>query len=114
MITRHRLALLALSAALLAPSASASAQELPRTWQEENNFRAGPTPFEPLMKFWYELDAMSDLVSMQPLTHTLLGREMKLITIAEPAVETPQDALRSGKTIVLLAPSVHGRETSPK
>ncbi len=92
----------------------ASAQQLPRTWQEVNNFRAGPTPFEPLMDFWYELDAMSELVSMQPLTETLLGREMPLIVIADPMITTPQDALRSGKTIVLLAPSVHGGEVSPK
>ena len=90
------------------------AQELPRTWQEQMSFRSGPTPFEPLMQFWYELDAISEIVSMRPLTHTLLGREMKLITIADPMVTTPQDALRSGKTIVLIAPSVHGGEVSPK
>src|SRR5690606_2642598 len=34
--------------------------------------------------------------------------------IAEPAITKPQDAIRSGKTIVLLAPSVHGGEVSPK
>jgi hypothetical protein len=90
------------------------AQELPRTWQEQMDFRSGPTPFEPLMEFWYELDAMSPIVSMQPLTHTLLDREMQLVTIADPPITTPQDALRSGKAIVLLAPSVHGGEVSPK
>jgi hypothetical protein len=66
------------------------------------------------MEFWYELDAMSELVSMRPLTHTLLGREMFMITIADIPITTPQDALRSGKTIVLVAPSVHGGEVSPK
>jgi hypothetical protein len=101
-------------ALVLATGSNLSAQQLPDTWQEQNMFRAGPTPFEPLMQFWYELDAMSELVSMQPLTHTLLDREMVLITIAEPAITTPQDALRTGKTIVLLAPSVHGGEVSPK
>lgn len=99
----------------LAPPAGAQQQpQLPRTWQEEQNFRAGPTPFEPLMRFWTELDAASELVSMQPLTRTLLGREMPLVVIAEPHVTTPEDAIRSGKTIVLLAPSVHGGEVSPK
>ncbi len=92
----------------------AASQQMPQTWQEMNNFRAGPTPFEPLMDYWYELDAMSELIHMEPLTETLLGREMPLIVIAEPAITTPQDALRSGKTIVLLAPSVHGGEVSPK
>jgi hypothetical protein len=86
----------------------------PQTWQEQQNFKAGPTPFEPLMKFWYELDAMSDLVSIRPLTKTLLDREFTLVTIAKDPVATPQDALRSGKTIVLIANAVHGNETAGK
>ena len=102
------------SALLLGGRATLDAQQLPRTWQEQQNFRSGPTPFEPLMAFWFELDAMSDLVSMQPLTRTLLDREMPLITIAEPAITTPEDAIRSGKTIVLVTPSVHGGETAAK
>lgn len=57
---------------------------------------------------------MSELVHMAPLTRTLLDREMHLVTIADPPIRNPQDALRSGKTIVLLAPSVHGGEVSPK
>ena len=109
---------LALVAAIVAVSAAlpvqVDAQQLPRTWQEEQNFRSGPTPFEPLMEFWYELDAMSELVSMQPLTETLLGREMKLIVIADDPIVNAEDAIRSGKTIVFVAPSVHGGEVSPK
>ena len=95
-------------------TATLQAQQLPQTWQEEMKFRAGPTPYEPLMKFWRELDEASEIVSMQPLTRTLQGRDLPLIIIAEPAITNPQDALRSGKTIVLLAPSVHGGEVSPK
>ena len=111
-----RRVLVAVSAALAVASSGSelAGQELPLTWQEQNDFKAGPTPFEPLMEFWYELDRVSEVVSMAPLTTTLLGRDMKIITIAEPAITTPQDALRSGKTIVLLAPSVHGGEVSPK
>jgi hypothetical protein len=113
--TRRLTGSLLLLAAALAGAPELHAQDqLPVTWQEENDFRAGPTPFEPLMEFWYELDAASELVSMQPLTRTLLDRPFNLVVIAEPHVATPQDALRSGKTIVLLAPSVHGGEVSPK
>lgn len=86
----------------------------PQTWQEAQNFRSGPTAFEPLMKFWYDLDAMSDLVSIRPLTRTLLDREFTLVTIAKDPVATPQDAIRSGKTIVLIANAVHGNETAGK
>jgi hypothetical protein len=81
---RHRTYALFATLALLAiPAARAEAQQLPQTWQEQQNFRSGPTPFEPLMEFWYRLDEMSPIVTMQPLTHTLLDREMQLITIAD-------------------------------
>jgi hypothetical protein len=107
-------AVTAFIAAALVCAPPATTQELPETWQERNQFRAGPTPFEPLMEFWYELDEMSEIVSMRPLAETLLGRQFDLVTIADPPITNPEDAIRSGKTIVLLAPSVHGGEVSPK
>jgi dipeptidyl-peptidase 4 len=112
----QRLAAVSLVALAIAlgPSAWTQQPSQPRTWQEEQNFRAGPTPFEPLMKFWYELDRMSDLVSIRPLTRTLLDREFTLVTIAKDPLSTPQDAIRSGKTIVLIANAVHGNETAGK
>ncbi len=111
----RRLPVAALILGLLVAMASpTAAQELPQTWQEQQNFRSGPTPFEPLMDFWFELDRMSEIVSMAPLTKTLLGREMYLITIADEPILNAQDAIRSGKTIVFVAPSVHGGEVSPK
>ena len=103
-----------LFAVLAAPSAAQMRSELPLTWQEQQDFRSGPTPFEPLMDFWYELDEMSELVSMAPLTVTLQGRPMYLITIANDPIVNAVDAIRSGKTIVFVAPSVHGGEVSPK
>ncbi len=117
MRTGFRLGALLCALALLLPGSGLTAQsvaDLPLTWQQQENFRSGPTPFEPLMDFWYDLDEMSELVTMRPLTKTLLDREFNLVTIADPMIETPEDALRSGKTIVLLAPSVHGGEVSPK
>lgn len=104
----------AVSTLILGAVSAVQAQQLPQTWQEQQNFRSGPTPFAELMQFWYELDAGSELVSMRPLTRTLLEREMVVITIANEPITNPQDAIRSGKTIVLLAPSVHGGEVSPK
>jgi len=111
---RFRFAALTAVVGGLLLSGPVGAQELPRTWQEENNYRAGATPFEPLMDFWYELARVSPEVTIQPLTHTLLGREFTLVTIANEPIHTPQDAIRSGKTIVLIANSVHGGEVSPK
>ena len=51
--TQHLAYLLILNLFVLIPSAS-DAQELPETWQEQQDFRSGPTPFEPLMEFWFE------------------------------------------------------------
>ncbi|MHB1192030.1 MAG: M14 family zinc carboxypeptidase [Longimicrobiales bacterium] len=107
-------AALAVASALLLGGTALDAQQLPQTFQEQQNFRSGPTMFEPLMVFWHELDAVSDLVSMQPLTRTLLDRPMPLIIIAEPMVASPEDAIRSGKAIVLVTPAVHGGETASK
>ncbi len=104
---------LAALAALLT-GAVADAQPLPRTWQELNEYQAGPTPFEPLMAFWYELARTHPSVSVRPLTQTLFDREFTLVTIADPPVATPGDAIRSGKSIVLIANSVHGGETAGK
>jgi dipeptidyl-peptidase-4 len=105
----------ALTATHASVELNAQAQQAqPQTWQEQEKFRSGPTPFEPLMKFWYELDAASDLVSIRPLTRTLLDREFTLVTISKDPVATPQDAIRSGKTIVLIANAVHGNETAGK
>jgi hypothetical protein len=101
-----------LAAPLLA--APLSGQDALRTYQEINDFRAGPTPFEPLMEFWYELDALSPEVSIRPLTQTLLDREFTLVTISKDRITTPQEAIRSGKTIVLVANAVHGGETAGK
>jgi dipeptidyl-peptidase 4 len=104
-----------LAAASVASISTLGAQQtLPRTWQEENDFKAGPTPFEPLMKFWYELDRGSELVSIRPLTRTLLGREFTLVSISKDPISSPQDAIRSGKTILLIANAVHGNETAGK
>jgi dipeptidyl-peptidase 4 len=113
----RRAAALALAltlAAFAAPASAAAQTDWPRTWQEEHQFQAGPTPFEPLMAFWYELERLSPMVSIRPLTVTLLDRPVTLVTVSRDPILDPRDALRSGKTIVLIANSPHGNETAGK
>jgi dipeptidyl-peptidase 4 len=100
--------------AVAATTAPASAQEWPTTWQEEHAFQNGPTPFEPLMAFWHELERLSPWVSIRPLTVTLGDRPLTLVTVSRDPILDPRDAVRSGKTIVLIANSVHGGETAGK
>ena len=45
-LTRNLATVALVFSATMTP-ANATAQELPQTWQEQMNFRAGPTPFEP-------------------------------------------------------------------
>ena len=61
MIKRLRLTAMAaaVSTLLLGAVSVVQAQQLPQTWQEQQDFRSGPTPFAELMQFWYELDAGS-------------------------------------------------------
>ena len=66
------------AASLIACFASLSAQEF-KAPVEETNYRAGPTMYDPLMKFVYELEARSDLMSVQQITKTLRGREFAAI-----------------------------------
>jgi dipeptidyl-peptidase 4 len=105
---------LALAALVFTAGSTQAQQQLPRTWQEQNNFQAGPTPFAPLMEFWYELARVSPEVSIRPLTHSLLDRELTLVTISRDPVLTPQDAIRTGRTVVLIVNGVHGNEPSGK
>lgn len=108
------LATLAVTAFAGPVRAQTADQQWPLTWQEKNDFKAGPTPFEPLMEFWYELDRLSPEVSIRPLTMTLLDREFTLVIVSRDPILDPRDAIRSGKTIVLIANSVHGNETAGK
>lgn len=115
-MTRHsHSALVTLLVAVLALSAGyVSGQELPRTFQEQNAYKAGPTPFKPLMDYWYELDRLRPDISIRPLTATLLDRPLTLVVVSKDGIVTPQDAIRSGRTIVLIGSSVHGGETASK
>ncbi len=98
----------------LAVATPVQAQSWPVTWQEEHDFQNGPTPFEPLMAFWYDLERKSPDVSIRPLTVTLLDRPVTLVTVSRDPILDPRDAIRSGKTIVLIVNSVHGSETAGK
>ena len=99
--------------ACLATLPALTAQGL-RTPAEETDFQAGPTMYDPLMKFVYDLDAQSDLMSVSKITETLRGRDVLLCTLSNPAVRRPADALNSGKPIVLIVNNVHGGEVAGK
>lgn len=81
---------------------------------ELTNFQAGPTMYDDLLEFVYELDAQSDLMQVQTVTETLRGREVVLCIMANPPVYQVSDVIGSDKPIVLIVNNVHGGEVAGK
>jgi len=92
---------------------SLAAQEL-LTPAERTRFQAGPTMYEDLMQFIYELDARSDLMQVQKITQTLRGRDVVLSILANPPVYQASDLVGSDKPVVLIVNNVHGGEVAGK
>ncbi len=102
--------------ALLPPillSAAVSAQQ-PRTPAELTDFKAGPTMYDDLMGFVYDLDARSDLMQVRKITETLRGRDVVLSILANPPVYQASDLIDSDKPVVLIVNNVHGGEVAGK
>ena len=89
------------------------AQQL-QTPAEQAEYKKGGTLYDPLMEFVYELESQTELMNVQKLTETLLGRDMVLCILSNPPVFTPADVKKTGKPIVLIANNVHGGEVAGK
>ncbi|HUF46941.1 MAG TPA: DUF2817 domain-containing protein, partial [Vicinamibacterales bacterium] len=102
---------LALSSSVWRPEARQAVLQTPA---ERVNFSQGGTLYEPLMQFVRDLDARSDLMSVQTLTQTLLGRDVVLCILSNPPIYRPEDIFESGKPVVLIVNNVHGGEVAGK
>ncbi len=94
-----------------APQAQAQRLQTPA---EAVNYSQGGTLYDPLMKFVYDLDAASNLMSVKKLTTTLGGRDVVLAVLSNPPIFRPEDVLRTDKPIVLIVNNVHGNEVAGK
>jgi hypothetical protein len=101
------------SSILLPAAPQAQAQRL-QTPAEAVNYSQGGTLYDPLMKFVYDLDAASNLMSVKKLTTTLAGRDVVLAVLANPPIYRPEDVLKTDKPIVLIVNNVHGNEVAGK
>ena len=105
--------LFGLSLLFVAAVVAANGQTL-QTPGELTNFQAGPTMYDDLLEFVYELDAQSDLMQVEQITETLRGREVVLCIMANPPVYQATDLIGSDKPIVLIVNNVHGGEVAGK
>jgi predicted deacylase len=104
--------------ALLLWSATSGAQQGAsarlQTPAERVSFSEGGTLYDPLMEFVWELDARSELMSVEKLTTTLGGRDVVLAILSNPPVFRPEDVAKTGKPVVLIVNNVHGGEVAGK
>ncbi|MFC2166470.1 M14 family zinc carboxypeptidase [Acidobacteriota bacterium] len=85
-----------------------------QTPAERENYQKGGTKYEMLMEFIYELESKSELMNVQKITETLMGRDVVLCILSNPPVFSPADIDKTGKPVVLIANNVHGGEVSGK
>lgn len=98
----------------VAANAPAGAAQQLQTPAERVDYSQGGTLYEPLMEFVYELELRTDLMNVIKLTETLMGRDVVLATLSNPAVFRPSDLAKSGKPVVLIVNNVHGGEVAGK
>jgi hypothetical protein len=115
-ITRRPTAFVLAAALIVATSVATRAGQQARlqTPAEAVDFSQGGTLYGPLMDFVWALDAQSELMSVQKLTETLMGRDVVLCILSNPPIFRPEDVLKSGKPIVLIVNNVHGGEVAGK
>lgn len=81
---------------------------------EAADYQNGGTLYAPLMEFIHTLDAASELMNVQVLTETLMGRKLVLCILANPPVYSAADLIGCDKPVVLIANNVHGGEVAGK
>jgi len=94
-------------------AANLSAQVL-QTPAERANYQQRGTLYEPMMQFVYDLASRTDLMKVQKLTQTILGRDMVLAILSDPPIAAPSDITDPNKPIVLIVNNVHGGEYAGK
>jgi len=85
-----------------------------QTPAEKANFKERGTLYQPMMDFVYDLASRSDLMQVQKVSQTLLGRDVVLCILSDPPVFQPADLHKTGKPVVLIVNNVHGGEYAGK
>jgi hypothetical protein len=106
----HRAAAAVLCLLLVSAAPSAlRAQTGPATPLEISGFQTY-TPHAELLTWLQQVQAGSTEMRLGTYGETFLGRELPFAVFSRPSVRLPQEAMLSGKPVVLLAANVHGGE----
>ncbi len=90
-----------------------SAQQI-QTPAEQTKYQKGGTKYDALMEFIYELNSKTELLNVQKITETLMGKDVVLCILSNPPVFSPTDIDKTGKPVVLIVNNVHGGEVAGK
>ena len=93
----------------LAPAQTAP----PVTVAERSDFQATSRHAD-VVDFCEKLAKLSPLVRLKDLGQSSEGRRLPLVIIADPPIETPEDATKSGKLVVLAIGNIHAGEVDGK
>lgn len=85
-----------------------------KTPAEKTNYQNGGTKYESLMDYIHVLDSKTELMSVQKLTTTILGRDVVLCILSDAPIYKPSDINKIGKSVLLISNNVHGGEVAGK
>jgi len=85
-----------------------------KTPAETADYQQRGTLYQPMMDYVYGLASRTELMQVQKLTQTLLGRDVVLCILSDPPVYQPSDVANAGKPVVLIVNNVHGGEYAGK
>lgn len=87
--------------------------DTPRTTAEASGYQA-TTRYAEVVAFGKSLASQCGVMAVQSLGKSAEGRDIPLWVLAEPKVESPDAARKSGKPIVLLLGNIHAGEVDGK
>jgi dipeptidyl-peptidase-4 len=108
--TRLKLALLSL---FLSASIAAPQTPPPQTVAETSDYQA-TSRYADVVDFCQRLSKLSPLVRLGELGKSGEGRKLPLVILADPPLSTPEEAVKSGKIVVLAMANIHAGEVDGK
>jgi len=70
--------------------------------------------YDDVLRFFEELQKRSPLVRIETFGHSVEGRALPLVILADPPISEPRDARASGKPIVFVFANIHAGEVEGK
>jgi len=80
---------------------------------EKTNFEE-TTLSKDVRAFVLKLEEMSDLVNVETFGHSLSGQALQLVIMANPRIDSPEEARASGKPVIYIQGNIHAGEVEGK